>query len=30
MTCGHLEFESAVIAQDDEFKAVLIARLHVR
>ena len=25
---GHLDFESAVTAQNDEFKAVLIARIH--
>ena len=27
--CGHLDFESAVTAQNDEFKAVLITRLHL-
>ena len=28
--CGHPDFESAVTAQNDEFKAVLIARFHAR
>ena len=26
--CGHLDFESVVTAQNDEFKAVFIARIH--
>ena len=30
LPCGHLDFESAVTAQIDEFKAVLIARIHAR
>ena len=28
LACGHLDFESAVTAQNDEFKEVLIARIH--
>ena len=28
LLCGHLDFESAVTASNDEFKAVLIARTH--
>ena len=28
--CGLLDFESAAIAQNDEYKAVLIASFHVR
>ena len=28
LLCGHLDFESAVTAQSDEFKAVLIASIH--
>ena len=27
--CGHFDFESTVTGQNDEFKAVLIARIHV-
>ena len=30
LPCGHFNFESAVTAQNDEFKAVLIARIHAR
>ena len=30
LPCGHLDFMSAVTAQNDEFKAVLIARIHAR
>ena len=30
LPCEHLDFESAVTAQNDEFKAVLTAHLHVR
>ena len=30
LPCGHLDFESAVTAQNDEFRAVLIARIHAR
>ena len=30
LPCGHLDFESAVAAQKDEFKAVSTARLHVK
>ena len=30
LPCGHLGFESAVTAQNDNFKAVFIASLHVR
>ena len=28
--CGHIGFESGLVAQNDEFKAVFIARLNVR
>ena len=28
LPCGYLDFESAVTAKIDEFKAVLIARIH--
>ena len=28
LPCGHLDFESAVTAQNDEFKAVLTAPIH--
>ena len=30
LPCGHLNFESAVTAQNDECKEVLIARFHAR
>ena len=30
LPCGQLDFESAVTEQNDEFKAVLIARIHAR
>ena len=28
LPCGHLDFESAVTAQNNEFKAVFVARIH--
>ena len=30
LPCGHLDFESAATAQNDEFKAVFIARAHAK
>ena len=30
LPCGHLDFESSVTTQNDEFMAVFVARLHIR
>ena len=30
LKCGHLDLESAATEQNDEFKAIFIARFHVR